>query len=300
MTTAHSNRLPRAAIALVTSLAIASPLAAQRTLVGIDVNAASETNVERAPFLFASAGVAPRGRIGVSVHGMASRIESEVRADEAGTLKELTSSGYRTTGSVFYGVTSRLTIGAYLSDVQRVRTTPREEVIVDPHLGGIPTRQGTRTPIGSAEAGAYARVGLWSSATGAMRVAASAVIDDAADQSIATTVGFAAQRRAGRLTLHVVPSLRIYEGVSGGGERSPAALGRVGTAASFAATRRLGLSAELLQEGFDQGTTDAALGARWRFGRIALDVGVRRMIAHDTIVRNASRQSAVLATHVVF
>ena len=290
---------PRVVPALVAALLAGTPLAAQRTVVGADVNSASETEVERAPHLFASAGVAPRHRFGLTIHGMASRVEGDVRLD-MNVSGDAWSTGYRTTGSLFYGLTSRITVGAFLSGVQDVRTNLDELYVPTPDPEGGPTRQGIRTPIGSTEIGAYARAGLWNSATGATRIAANVVVDDAADQDPATTAGLALQHRLGRVTLHLVPSLRFSDGYSGGGEPSLDASGRLGAAASIAATRRLGLSLEMLREGFDYGTTDAAVGARWHFGRIAVDAGFRGMVDHDTIVRDAKRYSATVATHLVF
>ena len=287
--------------ALLAALAAATPLSAQRTLVGIDVNSASEAETERAPQLFASAGLGPRGRWGVSVHGMATRVESDVRLDLDGTSGRATASGYRTTGSAFYGVTPRLTLGAFLSGVQGVRWHLDQVVDPTPDPHGGPSRQGTRTPIGSNELGVYARFGVWSSpTTGATRLALNAIIDDAVDQGPGTTAGFAAQHRMGRMTLHVAPSLRFSDGVSGAGADSWNAAGRLGAAASIAAGRQLGLSIELLREGFDFGTTDAAIGARWRLGRFAVDAGVRSLIESDYTLGDASRYSAMLATRVVF
>jgi len=137
-------------------------------------------------------------------------------------------------------------------------------------------------------------------APGARRLAAPGVGAAAAAADLATPAGAALQHRLGRITLHLVPSLRFSDGFSGGGEPSLDASGRLGAAASIAATRRLGLSLELLREGFDYGTTDAAVGARWHFGRIAVDAGFRGMVDHDTIVRDAKRYSATVATHLVF
>ena len=296
----HSAPVPGALAALLAAVAAATPLSAQRTLVGIDVNAASETDADRAPHLFASAGVAPRRQLGVSVHGAASRIEYDVTLDETGTRGLATSSGYRTSASAYYGLTSRVTIGAFISGVQGVRTSPEHEFIIDPHAGNIPTRQGTRTPIGGAELGVNVRGNFWRSTSGASAFSAMVGMADADDTDLLTTLALAARHRVGRVTLHVAPMLRLEDGVVQGGANGVNAVGRVGAAASVAATRRLGFSLEWLREGIENGATDAALGARLRLGRLAVDAGVRTLIRHETGERDVSRHGAMLATHFLF
>lgn len=293
---------PRVLPALLAALAAAAPLGAQHSVAGVDVNAASETATERAPQLFGSAGVAPRHRLGLSIQGTASRVESRVFVDDLRSETALaTASGYRTTASMFFGLTSRVTLGGLVSGTRGVRYSLDPAPAAPPPPDGTPTRQGTRTPLGDQEMAVFARIGVWSSATGATRIAAMAGADDAVDRPVGTSAGIALQHRVGRATLHLAPSVRMSEGSPGDGDAVVGtAAWRVGAAAAFAVTPRLGLSTEVLRAGNANAISEAALGVRWRLGRIAVDAGVRSLLHENAGLHDAKRYGATLATHLVF
>jgi hypothetical protein len=78
-------------------------------------------------------------------------------------------------------------------------------------------------------------------------------------------------------------------------------------AISYALARRASLSAEVMhfRSGADSFglayvSTDAAVGVRQHFGRLAVDLGVRSLVGEPYSTSNARRMAALLAAHWSF
>jgi hypothetical protein len=300
------RRVPTGALALgaiaLGALAVAPSALVAQHVVGADVNALADGGDARQPLFFPSAALLSGGRLSLSLQAVGAR--ERVRYPEGTSVSGTDTDALITSGSAAWGVTSWLTLGAYAAKAKADVTTQYAplanvmgQLIPEPDLP--PTRQGTRAGIAGDEVGVHGRIGLWKSSGGVTRLTATGRVYDRADAAVTTGVGVALQQRVGRVTLHVAPSAWFADGGSDAYE--------VDAATALAVGRGSAVMAELLHRGATAATngdrphiTEVAGGVRHRFGRLALDVGVRHLASYEQPVRDASRASALLATHWLF
>lgn len=284
----------RVTLALAFAAALApAPLLAQ-FVIGTDINAAGERDGARAPLYVPSAGTAPAGRFGLMVQAVAVRQHAEEFSDQWEARSRLESRAVNTTASGWWGVASRLTIGGYVlvANADEELSFPDGNVFPAPVPDGPPTRQGTRSGIGSNEYGAQARVALWAPASGTTRLAATGRLRERADSPLESSAGLALQQRAGRATVHLsTAAWRANDAPT---------TWDLGAAVAVPVTARLALTGEVLHflgRG-DATATDVAGGARWRLGRVAIDLGGRWLASATPRPEEYGRASLLLATHV--
>lgn len=286
--------MPRRALVPLALVAFPATLAAQH-IVGADINAAAESETRRGPLYFAGAGLPARG-LGLSLHAVGTRQEL-VRPTGGGARLDV----FTTTASAWWGATSWLAIGAYYAKANADELPIDEPLAPMPSTGGLepdgpPTRQGTRVPLGSDEAGLHGRLALWRSATGDTRVTALGRLLDRVDLPVTSTAGVALEHRLARATLHLAPSAWFGDGASTTLE--------LNAGAAFAVGARSALNAEVLHirgtddvDGVTPRVTELAGGLRHRLGRLAVDVGARHLVDYSLGADGQSRTSAMLATH---
>lgn len=282
------NNLP-ARFASLAALVIAAPLGAQ-SLAANGVSAAAENAANRAPIFTGAAMVAPAKKMGFGVQALAAR-ES---MDDAYTF-----SGTQTQLSGFYGVTNRITVGAYVPFINASSeiTTPAGTV------------DGSESGMG--DAGVFGRIAAWQSQNGATRLGFGAELTFATGDSVFTNdemayqIDAAVSHRVGRWNLHAVPGVATANGQD--------MIMNLNLAGVFAVSERMGVSAELLNQfGGAQSDVDGAegmqdidlgTGLRYRFaGRTSMDFGLRYNIAQNIAdgAEKPSRVGAVFGLNMTF
>jgi len=256
---------------------VALPLGAQNTassaVVGNGVNIAGESATERAPLFTSSAFVAPKSHYGFAVqaHGRSSSIE------EGGV--EVSASVSQTVVSGYYGVTDKITLGAFLPyDRANLKIEGAGALDMDEDASGM------------GEAGVFGRFGAYKSTSGNTRLAVLAGVQlptaggDFENDEAKASYGFGAalSHRLGRWSLHAAPEVSFID------QLDPTF--NMNFAGVFAASPKMNVSVEALTvtggavsdvDGAEgQRDIDLGAGLRYRFGsRLALDGGFRYNVA---------------------
>ena len=254
---------------------VASPLLAQQGVGNSGINVAGETATDRAPIFTSSAATVARHRYGFDVQGVTARTSME----QDGV--KLTGAGSAAVASAYYGVTSRVTLGAYLP-----YTTLSAKL-----EGAGAGFDFDESESGLGNAGVFGRMGLFQSKSGTTRIALNAGVELATGDSMVSNtdgsqnVGAAISHRRGRMTFHVAPSM--------GFQKDYDATTNLDVAGVFAASPKLGVSVEALSafggavsnDATDKGQKDIDLGAglRYRFmDRLSMDGGFRYNVSTRT------------------
>lgn len=261
-------------IAPLAALVVATPLAAQ-SIVGNGVNVAGETATERSGIFTSSAFNAAKGRYGF---GIQAAIEQTSMEEGGAELKQGANVNYF---SGYYGITDRITVGAYLPFMR-----------YSEELTGAGASNFDQSASGMGNVGAFGRYGAFKSKDGNTRVAVTAGLElgtaggDFEDYPTDMGVGAALSQRAGKWSLHVAPELHFVEDMDMAIQTNLAAV--------YAASPKLNLSVESMTrfggapsnvsgaEG-DQ-DVDLAGGLRYRFNpRMALDAGLAYRLAERKV-----------------
>jgi len=250
-------------IAPVAAVAMFAATASAQDIVSNGVSAAGEKG-NRAAIFTQSANVAPKGTFGFGLQAIGQRASS----DESGIDESVTATAMAV--SAFYGVTDRLSVGAYL---------PYTRLSMD--VGGTSASES-----GMADAGLFARFAAFQ--RGATRFSLGAEMTAPTGDSLFTqddpTYGVNAvmSHTAGKWNFHVAPALQFVKNYDAGINLNAAAV--------RAMSDKLSWSGEVLSqfggapsdidgaEGAQE--IDLASGLRYRFaGRTILDFGLRYNVA---------------------
>jgi hypothetical protein len=222
---------------------------------------------ERAAIFTQSALVAPKGQFGLGLQALSQRISS----DESGEDASLTVSAMVVSG--FYGLTDRLSLGAYV---------PYARLSVDVDGQGVHES-------GMADAGLFARFAAFQSGATRFSLGADASLptgdDNFTNDDPMYGVNAAMSHVAGRWNMHVAPAVQFQKGYDAGINLNVAAVRSV--------SEKLAFSIEgLTQFGGAESDVDGAEGAqeidlasglRYRFaGRSVLDFGLRYNVASQS------------------
>lgn len=308
-----SSTAPALVVALLAT-AGASSLGAQAPTFGTDINAAAETERDRAPLFFGSALVAPKGYFGVSLLGTAG--SADRLTPMPGGLGTEYARTWGTTVSAVWGATSRLTLGAQLG----VGRTSRDVEWTAPlEVGGPPvSRRVASTTTEPTDLRVHARYQLLERNGGATRIALNASLAWPQQQAGYSTVGLAVAQRVGRVTFHLAQDLRFRDGVP---RRTFAFVddtttlpGRNGLALDVRGamvvplSRRVSWSLEGIGTNvgarssvIDQRLAEVGTGFRLDLGRVKLDLGYRQQVWGTTDSWHApAKRRLVLGTHWTF
>ena len=250
-------------IAPVAAVAMFAATASAQDIVSNGVSAAGEKG-NRAAIFTQSANVAPKGTFGFGVQALGVRASS----DASGIDESITQSIMAV--SAFYGVTDRLSVGAYL---------PYTRLSMD--LGGESASES-----GMADAGVFARFAAFQS--GATRFSLGAEMTAPTGDSLFTQddptygVNAAMSHAAGKWNFHVAPALQFVKDLDMGINLNAAAVRSMSEKLSWSGEvlSQFGgaVSADPTGEGDKE--IDVASGLRYRFaGRTILDFGLRYNIA---------------------
>lgn len=252
------------------------------------VSAAAENANDRAPIFTGAAMVAPAKKLGFGVQAQVARISS----DASGVDQSLT--GTQMAASLYYGVTSRFTVGGYV---------PFNRLSVDDGATSA-------SESGIGDMGVFGRFAAMKSASGATHFAIGGEVtlptgDDAKSLGYGDPtyrLDAPLSHRAGRWNLHVVPGIAKVKDFD--------ADLNVNLAGVYAMSEQLGWSIEALSQfggapsNVDgaEGNRDIDLGTglRWRMqGKSALDFGFRYNVS-TKIDPAPTRLGAYLGWHYAF
>ena len=241
------------------------PLGAQ-SVVGNGVNIAGESSTERAPLFTSSAFSAKKSQYGFAIQAVAS--SSKIEEGDA----SLTTGVSAAVVSGFYGVTDKLTLGAFV---------PHNRMSMEAEGTGADFESDAS---GMGDAGVFGRFSAYRS--GATRIALLGGVTlptaggdfENEDGKASYGVGAALSHQLGRWSMHVSPEVAIVD------QLDP--IIDMNVAGVFAASPKLNVSVEALSRfggamsdvDGAEGARDIDLGAgvRYRFGsRLALDGGFR-------------------------
>ena len=242
------------------------PLGAQ-SVVGNGVNIAGESATERAPLFTSSAFSAKKSSYGFALQAVAASSSIE----EGGA--EMKAGASAAVFSGYYGLTDKLTVGAFLP-YNRVST----------EITGTGTIDGETEASGMGDAGVFGRFGAYKSTSGNTRLAVLGGVTlptaggdfENPDASASYGIGAALSHRVGRWSLHASPEVSFVKDYDASIDFNFAGV--------FAASPKMSLALEALStnggavsdDPTDEGTSDIDLGAglRYRFGsRLAIDGG---------------------------
>jgi hypothetical protein len=306
----------RSRSALVPLLLVASalPLGAQAPVHGTAIDAAGQTDRDRAPLFFGSAYVAPKGHLGLSLAGSALTDRRMFGSGSDDQQLDLYQRGWGSTVSAAWGATSRLTLGAQLAVG---RTDSEYRWLASPTgPGDEPSRRTLRAASWSpGDLRVEARYRLLE--TNATKLALNASLSWPNSEWGYGTVGLALARRAGRASLHLAPELRFRPGAAARvlefpGEapyrfpgRTPVTLDlRSGVA--FAIAKRVSWTLEGMGTNVLGATTrdprlfELGTGVRLDLGKTLLDLGYRRVVWSGNGADIVGRHQFVLGTHWKF
>ena len=255
---------PFAAVAAFASVASAQDIFSNGVSVAGEKRGQTAASAgERAAIFTQSALVAPKGQFGLGLQGVSQRISS----DEDGVDASLTVSAMVLSG--FYGVTERLSLGAYV---------PYARLSVDEDGDGVHTS-------GMADAGVFARFAAFQNGATRFALGADATLptgdDNFTNDDPMYGVNAAMSHSAGRWNMHVSPSLQFQKGYDAGINFNVAAVRSLSEKLAFSVeglTQFGGAESVDGAEGAQE--IDLASGLRYRFaGRSVLDFGLRYNVA---------------------
>lgn len=259
-------------IAPVAAVAMFAATASAQDIVSNGVSVAGERNNHgvagkqdsRAAIFTQSALVAPKGKFGVSLQAVGARSSS----DENGEDVAATASAMAV--SAFYGVTDRLSLGAYVPYAR-----------LGMEMGNVSVSES-----GMGDAGVFARFAAFQS--GANRFSLGAELTMPTGDSLFTmddpTYGLnaAMSRAAGKWNFHVAPSLSFVKDMDAGINLNAAAVRSMSDKLSWSGEvlSQFGGAPSDVQGAEGAQEIDLASGLRYRFaGRTVLDFGLRYNIA---------------------
>lgn len=219
---------------------------------------------ERAAIFTQSALVAPKGRFGLGIQAIGQRASS----DESGVDESATASIMAVSG--FYGVTDRLSVGAYV---------PYARLSLDVDGEGA-------SESGMADAGVFARFAAFQSGATRFALGADATLPTGDDLFTSDDpsygVNAALSHVAGRWNMHVAPALQFQKGFDAGINLNVAAVRSVSEqlAWSIEGLTQFGGAVSDVDGAEGAQEIDIASGLRYRFaGRSVLDFGLRYNLA---------------------
>lgn len=277
---------PLAAVAAFASTASAQSIAAN------GVSASAENASDRAPIWTGAAMVAPAKKLGFGLQAYTDRAS----ADEGGV--EASASRSAMQASLYYGVSSRLTVGGYLPFNQLSAESSGGPVEFDDSESGI------------GDAGLFGRFAAFKSASGATHFALGAEVTlPTGDEEKLLGNGDPTYRldaplshRAGRWNLHFVPGVQKVTDLD--------PYWNLNVAGVYSMTERLGWSVEALSQ-FGGAISDAegaegdrdidvGSGLRYRLqGKSAIDFGFRYNVS-TKLDPAPTRFGAYLGWHMAF
>ena len=244
------------------------PLGAQ-SVVANGVNIAGESATERAPLFTSSAFSAKKSTFGFALQGVA--VSSKVEEGEASATTGVS----QTVVSGFYGVTDKLTLGAFVPHM-RMSTEIEGTGVID----------GETEASGMSDAGVFGRFGAYKSQSGHTRLAINGNVTlptasgdfENEEGKASYGLGAAVSHQLGRWSMHASPEVQFVDGLE--------PVIDLNVAGVFAASPKLNVSLEALTRSGGamsdvddaEGMRDIDLGAglRYRFGsRLAVDGGFR-------------------------
>ena len=247
-------------LAPVAAVAMFAATASAQDIVSNGVSVAGENKDVRAAILSQSAFVAPKGAFGVGIQAMAQRA-SDDGVSATGSLMAV---------SAFYGVTDRLSLGAYV---------PYARLSVEQNNVSVSTS-------GMADAGVFARFAAFQS--GATRFSLGGEMTLATGDSSFTndeaTYGLnaAMSHAAGKWNFHVAPAMQFVDGYDAAINLNAAAVRTVSEKLSWSGEVLSQFGGAMSDVAGAEGAQeiDLASGLRYRFaGRTILDFGLRYNVA---------------------
>jgi hypothetical protein len=272
---------PVAAVAMFAATASAQSIAAN------GVAASAETNNDRAPIFSGAAMVAPQSKLGFGVQAYTQRASVE----ESGV--ELKAALSAMQASAYYGVTQRLTVGAYVPFLS-----------ASAELTGSGAGDFDVSESGLGDAGVFGRFALMQSKSGMTHFALGAEATlPTGDEDKGLSAGEmqyrldgALSHRVGKWNLHVVPGVEMET------ERDMGF--NLNLAGVYSLNQNLGWSMEALSnfrgapsevDNAERGRDiDLASGLRYRMGTSALDFGLR----YNVNSKDADPKPTVLGAYV--
>ena len=268
------NRLaPLAAVAAFASTASAQLPTNTTNVSANGVSVAGENAQNRAPIFTAAAFTAGAKKAGFGVQAFTDRLSIEEDDAELSVARSVMQVGG------YYGLTSRLTVGAYVPFAQ-----------LSGKLEGAGADDFDASESGLGDVGVFGRMGLYQSQSGATRFALGAEVtmptgDEEKGLSLVDPtyrIDGALSHRAGKWNLHIVPGVRMISDLD--------PIINFNVAGVYALSERMGWSVEALSnfggamsdvdEAEGNRDIDVASGIRYRLaGSSALDLGVRYNVA---------------------
>lgn len=307
-----SSTAPALVVALVATVG-ASPLGAQAPTTGTDINAAAETERDRAPLFFGSALVVPKGYFSISLLGTGGSGDRTLPMPGGPGTEYLRAWG--STMSAVWGATPRLTLGAQVG----VGGTRREYEWSSPLEAGGPSvaQRGESFQWATPSVRVHARYLLLEQGDGATRLALSSSLltPSRYDRTVAT-VGLALSQRVGRVSFHLAPDVRIREGepltrwevdAQGADALRLRTSLDVRTAMVVPITRRVSWSLEGIGTNvlapaatYEPRLFELGTGFRFDLGRVKLDLGYREQLYRQDFLNLTPKRQVVLGTHWKF
>ena len=282
-----SRLAPLAAVAAFAGTASAQSIAAN------GVSAAAENASDRAPIFTGAAMVAPAKKMGFGLQALTDRAS----ADEGGVEATLTATAMQ--ASLYYGVTSRFTVGGYV---------PFNRLSFESSGGPLGDVDGSESGIG--DAGVFGRFAAMKSASGATHFAIGAEVTlPTGEEDKLLGAGDPTYRldaplshRAGKWNLHFVPGVQKITDLD--------PYWNINLAGVYSMSDRLGWSIEALSQfggapsdvDGAEGDSDIDLGTGLRYrlqGKSAIDFGFRYNVS-TKLDPAPTRFGAYLGWHYAF